>query len=89
MIRIMKGDLIKVGRVRFKIRDCMSPVYKKIEDEFNIKKNAWYDKYPQFIDVSQSNLISRRSDDEGEDYYDEEESGENEAAQSNPEVPAE
>ena len=43
MIRIMKGDLIKVGRVRFKIRDIMSPVYKKIEDEFNIKKNFWHD----------------------------------------------
>jgi hypothetical protein len=27
MIRLMKGDLIKVGRVRFKIRDIMSPVY--------------------------------------------------------------
>ena len=28
--KISKRDLIKVGRVRFKIRDVMSPVYKKI-----------------------------------------------------------
>lgn len=29
--RINKKDLIKVGRVRFKIRDIMSPVYAHIE----------------------------------------------------------
>ena len=29
--RLMKKDLIKVGRVRFKIRDIMSPVYREIE----------------------------------------------------------
>jgi hypothetical protein len=28
--KIQRRDLIKVGRVRFKIRDVMSPVYKKI-----------------------------------------------------------
>lgn len=33
MIRLFKGDLIKVGRVRFKIRDISSPVYDKIEEE--------------------------------------------------------
>lgn len=29
--RLCKRDLIKVGRVRFKIRDIMSPVYAQIE----------------------------------------------------------
>lgn len=29
--RLKKKDLIKVGRVRFKIRDIMSPMYRDIE----------------------------------------------------------
>jgi len=27
-----KNDLVKVGRVRFKIRDLMSPVYREINE---------------------------------------------------------
>ena len=27
----MKGDVVKIGRVRFKIRDIHSPTYKKVE----------------------------------------------------------
>lgn len=39
--RLKKRDLIKVGRVRFKIRDIMSPVYKEIQsrDDYH---NAYY-----------------------------------------------
>lgn len=33
--RLNKKDLIKVGRVRFKIRDIMSPVYHQIEKYMN------------------------------------------------------
>ena len=29
--RLTKGDVIKIGRVRFKIRDIETPSYKKIE----------------------------------------------------------
>ena len=31
--RLMKGDVIKIGRVRFKVREIMSPTYKKIEQK--------------------------------------------------------
>jgi hypothetical protein len=29
--RLHKGDVIKIGRVRFKIREITSPTYKKVE----------------------------------------------------------
>jgi hypothetical protein len=29
----MKGDVVKIGRVRFKIRDIQSPTYRKIEQK--------------------------------------------------------
>ena len=29
--RLMKNDIIKIGRVRFKVREIVSPTYKKIE----------------------------------------------------------
>ena len=35
--RLQKQDLIKVGRVRFKIRDIMSPVYREIESGVDVK----------------------------------------------------
>ena len=31
--RLTKGDVIKIGRVRFKVRDIESPSYKKIESK--------------------------------------------------------
>ena len=31
--RLLKGDVVKIGRVRFKIRDIHSPTYKKIEQK--------------------------------------------------------
>ena len=46
MIRLQKGDLIEVGRVRFKIRDIMSPVYERIEQENEKKRQSWFDQYP-------------------------------------------
>lgn len=34
--RLTKGDVIKIGRVRFKIRDIQSPAYKKLEQKHKI-----------------------------------------------------
>ena len=31
--RLMKGDVIKIGRVRFKVREIVSPTYKKLEQK--------------------------------------------------------
>ena len=31
--RLMREDVIKIGRVRFKIREIVSPAYKKIEQK--------------------------------------------------------
>lgn len=31
--RLQKGDVIKIGRVRFKIKDITSPTYKKVEQK--------------------------------------------------------
>lgn len=40
--RIKKKDLIKVGRVRFKIRDLMSPAYRRLLeiDDYNEQRHA-------------------------------------------------
>jgi hypothetical protein len=51
-IKLNKGDLIKVGRVRFKIRDIMSPVYEKIEEENDRKRDMFDMRYPSFNDNS-------------------------------------
>lgn len=29
--RLMRGDIVKIGRVRFKVREISSPSYKKLE----------------------------------------------------------
>jgi hypothetical protein len=47
-----KGDLIKVGRVRFKIRDIMSPMYEKVEDENDRKRDLFDMHYPSFHENS-------------------------------------
>lgn len=31
--RLQQGDVIKIGRVRFKIKDITSPTYKKVEQK--------------------------------------------------------
>lgn len=51
-IKLNKGDLIKVGRVRFKIRDIMSPMYEKIEEENERKRDVFDMKYPNIHDFS-------------------------------------
>jgi len=60
--RLKKRDLIKVGRVRFKIRDIMSPIYKEIQsrDEFH---NAHYQEvFPSQADESNLNSSMSMSD---------------------------
>lgn len=51
-IKLNKGDLIKVGRVRFKIRDIMSPMYEKVEDENDRKRDLFDMRYPSFHENS-------------------------------------
>ena len=51
--RLMKKDLIKVGRVRFKIRDIMSPVYRDIEMKHEYFNEHHREMYPSVIDESQ------------------------------------
>lgn len=31
--RLTKGDVIKIGRVRFKVREIETPAYKKVEQK--------------------------------------------------------
>ena len=77
-IKLGKGDLIKVGRVRFKIRDIMSPVYEKIEAENVEKRIQFHDQFPSFnensISKSMSAVLNAHSEDDGESEYDDEES---------------
>jgi len=44
--RLNKRDLIKVGRVRFKIRDIMSPVYAQIEKLSNEEQKQFLNFFP-------------------------------------------
>ena len=55
--RLMKKDLIKVGRVRFKIRDIMSPVYKDIE----MKNDFFYEHYKEAFPSQPSESIASMS----------------------------
>ena len=48
----MKKDLIKVGRVRFKIRDIMSPTYRDIENNNNYAHEDFREEFPSRIDDS-------------------------------------
>lgn len=41
--KLMKGDIIKIGRVRFKIREINSPGYEKLERK-NKLQNKEYSK---------------------------------------------
>lgn len=55
--RLNKRDLIKVGRVRFKIRDIMSPVYAKIEQYSNEEQKAFQTLFPVVDDnISMSSV---------------------------------
>ena len=50
--RLMKKDLIKVGRVRFKIRDIMSPVYREIEKTNDIHHEHHKEMFPSYLSES-------------------------------------
>ena len=55
--RLQKQDLIKVGRVRFKIRDIMSPVYREIENGVDIKHETHREMFPSVINDSISSSV--------------------------------
>jgi len=61
--RLQKRDLIKVGRVRFKIRDIMSPVYREIENGVEMRHEHHREIFPSIVNNSINSSIIR-SDDE-------------------------
>lgn len=63
--RLQKKDLIKVGRVRFKIRDIMSPVYREIENGVDNAFDHHRELFPsQLNDSISSSVIQPDSDGE-------------------------
>lgn len=46
--KLRRRDLIKVGRVRFKIREIMSPAYKQIQDQEEYFQEKHHMIYPEF-----------------------------------------
>jgi hypothetical protein len=42
--RLMKGDVIKIGRVRFKVRDIVTPTYQKLEAKCKQKAKVFQQK---------------------------------------------
>lgn len=50
--RIMKDDLLKVGRVRFKVREIVSPVYRELELRASYQTTRYKQMYPSFCDDS-------------------------------------
>lgn len=55
--RLQKKDLIKVGRVRFKIRDIMSPVYREIENGVDVRHDNHREMFPSMLNDSISSSI--------------------------------
>ena len=55
--RLQKKDLIKVGRVRFKIRDIMSPVYREIENGVDTRHDHHREMFPSMLGASISSSI--------------------------------
>lgn len=55
--RLQKKDLIKVGRVRFKIRDIMSPVYREIENGVDVNHDHHREMFPSMLNDSISSSI--------------------------------
>jgi len=55
--RLAKKDLIKVGRVRFKIRDIMSPVYREIENGIDNRHETHREMFPSMLNESISSSI--------------------------------
>ena len=62
--KLYKRDLIKVGRVRFKIRDIMSPVYRELEKFSNEEQKQFHNLFPSLNDsvISQSDLLDSQAD---------------------------
>jgi len=56
---IQKKDLIKVGRVRFKIRDVMSPVYREIAQGVDVRLEDHREMFPSVLDESISSALMR------------------------------
>ena len=59
--RIRRRDLIKVGRVRFKVRDIMSPVYRNIQyqdDFFSEKHHMLYPSFDESSIVDESSMAN-------------------------------
>ena len=52
--RLQKKDLIKVGRVRFKIRDIMSPIYREIENGIDHRYDSHREQFPSLVNESAS-----------------------------------
>ena len=65
--RLQKKDLIKVGRVRFKIRDIMSPVYREIESGVDVRTEHHREMFPSMLNDSISNSIIHPDGHESED----------------------
>ena len=55
--RLQKKDLIKVGRVRFKIRDIMSPVYREIENGVDTAYDHHREMFPSQLNESISSSV--------------------------------
>ena len=60
--RLQKKDLIKVGRVRFKIRDIMSPVYREIESGVDVRTENHREMFPSMLNDSISSSIIHHDD---------------------------
>lgn len=61
--RLQKKDLIKVGRVRFKIRDIMSPVYREIENGNDARWEHHHEQFPSMLQESASASIINPDED--------------------------
>ena len=55
--KLQKKDLIKVGRVRFKIRDIMSAKYRDIESGYDTCLENHREIYPSIINESLSSSV--------------------------------
>ena len=51
-LKLWKRDLIKVGRVRFKIREMMSPAYANIEEKDEHRLEHFREMFPSINDIS-------------------------------------
>ena len=65
--RLQKKDLIKVGRVRFKIRDIMSPVYREIENGVDIRHETHREMFPSVLNESVGSSVYHLDQEESQD----------------------